>query len=277
MEYAEITLKIEPVMPFSDILMYEMGEIGCESFVTTDDGFKAYIPSSDLNTDALNDILANVGECNVQYDINIIPDQNWNAVWESTHEPVLVDDFCWVYAPFHGTNANAKYNILIEPKMSFGTAHHATTYMMISLLRDEDITNKTVLDMGSGTAVLAILAEMRGAKYVEAIDNDEWAYNNALENIENNNCKNIKAILGDASALTADKKFQLIIANINRNILLRDMKHYIAVLEQGGNLLLSGFYEHDIPAIRQEAESNGMKFETYKERNEWVACKFTKQ
>ena len=174
-------------------------------------------------------------------------------------------------------NANAKYNILIEPKMSFGTAHHATTYMMISLLRDEDITNKTVLDMGSGTAVLAILAEMRGAKYVEAIDNDEWAYNNALENIENNNCKNIKAILGDASALTADKKFQLIIANINRNILLRDMKHYIAVLEQGGTLLLSGFYEHDIPAIRQEAESNGMKFETYKERNEWVACKFTKQ
>ena len=277
MEYAEITLKIEPVMPFSDILMYEMGEIGCESFVTTDDGFKAYIPSSDLNTDALNDILANVGECNVQYDINIIPDQNWNAVWESTHEPVLVDDFCWVYAPFHGTNANAKYNILIEPKMSFGTAHHATTYMMISLLRDEDITNKTVLDMGSGTAVLAILAEMRGAKYVEAIDNDEWAYNNALENIENNNCKNIKAILGDASALTADKKFQLIIANINRNILLRDMKHYIAVLEQGGTLLLSGFYEHDIPAIRQETEGNGMKFETYKERNEWVACKFTKQ
>jgi ribosomal protein L11 methyltransferase len=277
MEYAEITLKIEPVMPFSDILMYEMGEIGCESFVTTDDGFKAYIPSSDLNTDALNDILANAGECNIQYDINIIPDQNWNAVWESTHEPVLVDDFCWVYAPFHGTNTNAKYNILIEPKMSFGTAHHATTYMMISLLRDEDITNKTVLDMGSGTAVLAILAEMRGAKYVEAIDNDEWAYNNALENIENNNCKNIKAILGDASALTADKKFQLIIANINRNILLRDMKHYIAVLEQGGTLLLSGFYEHDIPAIRQEAESNGMKFETYKERNEWVACKFTKQ
>ena len=277
MEYAEITLKIEPVMPFSDILMYEMGEIGCESFVTTDDGFKAYIPSSDLNTDALNNILANAGECNIQYDINIIPDQNWNAVWESTHEPVLVDDFCWVYAPFHGTNANAKYNILIEPKMSFGTAHHATTYMMISLLRDEDITNKTVLDMGSGTAVLAILAEMRGAKYVEAIDNDEWAYNNALENIENNNCKNIKAILGDASALTADKKFQLIIANINRNILLRDMKHYRAVLEQGGTLLLSGFYEHDIPAIRQEAESNGMKFETYKERNEWVACKFTKQ
>ena len=277
MEYAEITLKIEPVMPFSDILMYEMGEIGCESFVTTDDGFKAYIPSSDLNTDALNNILANAGECNIQYDINIIPDQNWNAVWESTHEPVLVDDFCWVYAPFHGTNANAKYNILIEPKMSFGTAHHATTYMMISLLRDEDITNKTVLDMGSGTAVLAIWAEMRGAKYVEAIDNDEWAYNNALENIENNNCKNIKAILGDASALTADKKFQLIIANINRNILLRDMKHYIAVLEQGGTLLLSGFYEHDIPAIRQEAESNGMKFETYKERNEWVACKFTKQ
>ena len=276
MEYAEITLKIEPVMPFSDILMYEMGEIGCESFVTTDDGFKAYIPSSDLNTDALNDILANVGECNVQYDINIIPDQNWNAVWESTHEPVLVDDFCWVYAPFHGTNANAKYNILIEPKMSFGTAHHATTYMMISLLRDEDITNKTVLDMGSGTAVLAILAEMRGAKYVEAIDNDEWAYRNALENVEKNNCQNIDVLLGDASLLTDDKKFDVIIANINRNILLRDMNSYINVLEKGGSLLLSGFYHHDIPSIQEEAEKFGMKFDCHKERNEWVACRFVK-
>lgn len=277
MEYTEITLKIEPLMPFSDLLMYELGEIGYESFVNTDDGFKAYIPSADFDTTALDNVFANVSHCNVEYNVDIIPDQNWNAVWESTHEPVMVDDFCWVYAPFHGSNANAEYNILIEPKMSFGAAHHATTYMMISLLRDEDITNKTVLDMGSGTAVLAILAEMCGAKYVEAIDNDEWAYNNALENINNNNCKNIKAMLGDASILTYDKKFQIIMANINRNILLRDMKHYIAVLEQGGTLLLSGFYEHDIPAIRHEAENNGMKFETYKERSEWVACKFTKQ
>ncbi len=276
MVYIEIILDVNPVVPFADIIMCELGEIGCESFVNTNTGFKAYIPKDLYDENLLNQTLKAYTECEIKCSTEEIPDQNWNAVWESTHEPVLVDDFCWVYAPFHGINNSCQYNILIEPKMSFGTAHHSTTYMMLSFIRDEEMTGKKVLDMGSGTGVLAILAEMRGAKHIEAIDNDEWAYRNALENVEKNNCQNIDVLLGDASLLTNDKKFDIIIANINRNILLRDMNSYINVLEKGGTLLLSGFYHHDIPSIQEEAEKLGMKFDYHKERNEWVACRFIK-
>ncbi|MBR5777539.1 MAG: 50S ribosomal protein L11 methyltransferase [Bacteroidales bacterium] len=275
MVYVELTVDVTPMEIYSDIVMYELGEIGFESFVNTDKGFKAYIPQGDFNQEVLAETLGSISDCDINYTCQEIPDQNWNAVWESTHEPVLVEDFCWVYAPFHSPNADVQYNILIEPKMSFGTAHHSTTYLMISFLRDENVEGKNVLDMGSGTGVLAILAEKKGAKYVEAIDNDEWAYRNALENTETNECSNINVRLGDASAL-GESKFQIVIANINRNILLRDMKYYIDVLEKGGVLLLSGFYEHDIPAIRTEAEKLGMTFDCFRERNEWVACRFTK-
>lgn len=276
MIYIEITLDVNPIVPFADIIMCELGEIGCESFENTSTGFKAYIPKDLYDENLLNQTLKAYTECEIKCSTEEIPDQNWNAVWESTHEPVLVDDFCWVYAPFHGSNSSCQYNILIEPKMSFGTAHHSTTYMMLSFIRDEEMAGKRVLDMGSGTGVLAILAEMRGAKHIEAIDNDEWAYRNALENVEKNNCQNIDVLLGDASLLADDKKFDVIIANINRNILLRDMNSYINVLEKGGTLLLSGFYHHDIPSIQEVAEKFGMKFDCHKERNEWVACKFIK-
>jgi ribosomal protein L11 methyltransferase len=276
MIYIEITLDINPLVPFTDIIMCELGEVGCESFVNTNKGFKAYIPKDLYDENLLKQTLKVYSVCEIKYTIEEIPDQNWNAVWESTHEPVMVDDFCWVYAPFHGTNNSCQYNMLIEPKMSFGTAHHSTTYMMLSFIKDEKMDGKRVLDMGSGTGVIAILAEMRGAKHIEAIDNDEWAYRNALENVEKNNCQNIEVLLGDASLLTDDKKFDIIIANINRNILLRDMHSYITVLEEGGTLLLSGFYHHDIPSIQEKAENLGMKFDCHKERNEWVACRFVK-
>lgn len=276
MVYIEITLDVNPLVPFADIIMCELGEVGYESFVSTSTGFKAYIPKDLYNENLLKQTLNVYTECKVKYSNEEIPDQNWNAVWENSHEPVMVEDFCWVYAPFHGTNNSCQYNILIEPKMSFGTAHHSTTYMMLSLIRDEEMVGKRVLDMGSGTGVLSILAEKRGAKHIEAIDNDEWAYRNALENVENNNCHNIDVLLGDASLLTNNKKFDIIIANINRNILLRDMHRYINVLEKDGTLLLSGFYSHDIPSIQEEAEKLGMKFDCHKERNEWVACRFIK-
>ena len=276
MVYIEITLDVNPLVPFADIIMCELGEVGYESFVSTSTGFKAYIPKDLYNENLLKQTLNVYTECKVKYSNEEIPDQNWNAVWENSHEPVMVEDFCWVYALFHGTNNSCQYNILIEPKMSFGTAHHSTTYMMLSLIRDEEMVGKRVLDMGSGTGVLSILAEKRGAKHIEAIDNDEWAYRNALENVENNNCHNIDVLLGDASLLTNNKKFDIIIANINRNILLRDMHRYINVLEKDGTLLLSGFYSHDIPSIQEEAEKLGMKFDCHKERNEWVACRFIK-
>lgn len=277
MIYIELTLEIEPISPFSDIIMSDLGDVGFESFVDTDTGLKAYIPKPDFDENAVKRVIDNVENCSVTYAVEEMPDENWNAVWESTHEPVLVEDFCWVYAPFHSINTEVKYNILIEPKMSFGTAHHSTTYMMLSFLRDEELEGRKVLDMGSGTGVLAILAKMKGAAETDAIDNDEWAYRNALENVEANGCTGINVLLGDAQLLNEKGLYDVVIANINRNILLRDMHAYIEHLNTSGTLLLSGFYEHDIPSIRQEAEKNGMAFESFRERNEWVACKFVKK
>ena len=277
MIYIELTLEIEPISPFSDIIMSDLGDVGFESFVDTDTGLKAYIPKPDFDENAVKRVIDNVENCSVTYAVEEMPDENWNAVWESTHEPVLVEDFCWVYAPFHSINTEVKYNILIEPKMGFGTAHHSTTYMMLSFLRDEELEGRKVLDMGSGTGVLAILAKMKGAAETDAIDNDEWAYRNALENVEANGCTGINVLLGDAQLLNEKGLYDVVIANINRNILLRDMHAYIEHLNTSGTLLLSGFYEHDIPSIRQEAEKNGMAFESFRERNEWVACKFVKK
>ena len=274
MEYAEIKLEINPKDPFSEIIMAELGDAGYDSFVETDAGLLAYIPANQFDEEILKQVIASVGGCTATYTISTFPDQDWNAAWEKEHQPVMVDNFCWIYAPFHQPNPNAEYNILIEPKMSFGTAHHPTTYMMLQLLNNELLAGKRVLDMGSGTAVLSIFAEKRGAAYVEAIDNDEWAYRNALENLENNNCRNIKALLGDAALLTSDKRFDVVVANINRNILLRDLHCYTTVLVPGGTLLLSGFYEHDIPAIRAKAEELGLTFDHNLCREDWVAVRF---
>ena len=274
MEYCEIKLTITPTVPFAEIIMAELGDAGYDSFVETDSGLLAYIPKNQYDEEKLKAVLRSVEGCQATYELATIPDQDWNAAWEKEHQPVMVDNFCWIYAPFHQPNPNAEYNILIEPKMSFGTAHHPTTYMMLQLLNSEPLAGKRALDMGSGTGVLSIFAEKRGAAYVEAIDNDEWAYRNALENLENNNCRNIKALLGDAALLTPDKRFDVVVANINRNILLRDMHCYTAVLAPGGTLLLSGFYEHDIPAIRAKAEASGLAFDHYESRQDWVAVKF---
>ena len=272
MDYSEIKLTITPVVPFAEIIMAELGDVGYDSFVETDTGLLAYIPKNQYDEAVLKAVIASVEGCEITYELSTIPDQDWNAAWEKEHQPVMVEDFCWIYAPFHSPNPQAEYNILIEPKMSFGTAHHPTTYLMLKLLNSEPLAGKRVLDMGSGTGVLSIFAEKRGAAYVEAIDNDEWAYRNALENLENNNCRNIKALLGDAALLTPDKRFDVVVANINRNILLRDMPSYISVLAPGGTLLLSGFYEHDIPAIR--AKALGLAFDHYESRQDWVAVKF---
>jgi ribosomal protein L11 methyltransferase len=202
-----------------------------------------------------------------------MPDKDYNEEWERSHQAVLVEGFCWVRAPFHPQRDDVKYDIVIEPKMSFGTAHHATTYLMLSYLDEEPLAGRRVLDMGSGTGVLAILAAKKGAAYVEAIDVDEWAYRNAQENFERNGVS-VTPLLGDASILTADKHFDVVLANINRNILLRDMEAYVRVLNPGGTLLISGFYEHDIPSLRQQAEALGLTFVDNKLRNDWAAVRF---
>ncbi|HLT49830.1 MAG TPA: 50S ribosomal protein L11 methyltransferase, partial [Aequorivita sp.] len=186
--------------------------------------------------------------------------------------PIEVDGKCTVRAPFH-PDKNFEYEIVIEPKMSFGTGHHETTFMMLQFILENNFKGKSVLDMGCGTAVLAILAEMRGASKLDAIDIDEWCFENSLENIERNNCENISVFLGDAKLLS-DKKYDVIIANINRNILLSDMDTYRKCLEKGGILYLSGFYNEDLPIIKEACNNLGFTFVENKEKNKWVAAKF---
>ena len=277
MKYIEVTLHIAPLDPFKDLMVYALGDEGpYDSFTDIPDGVKAYVPADQYDEAFLKQAIADVG-CQIGYEVAEMPDKNWNEVWEAGHQPVLVEDFCWVRAPFHPHRNDVEYEIEIEPKMSFGTAHHATTYMMLSLLRDEEVKGKRVLDMGSGTAVLAILAAKKGASYVEAVDVDEWAYRNALENIERNGVPEIHCLLGDATCLTSDKHFDLILANINRNILLRDMVRYVNVLNPGGSILFSGFYQSDVAKIQSEAERLGLTLDRQMVRDEWTALKFVKQ
>ena len=236
----------------------------------------AYIREDLFDTDLIGklQIIELNPDC-FSYTYQLVEDQNWNAVWESNYEAVVIANRCGIRAPFHPENKDVEYDLVIEPKMSFGTAHHETTSNMIEFLLEEDLKNKTVLDMGCGTSVLAILAAKRGGINIYAIDNDEWAYENSLENIERNQVPEIKVLLGDA-ALLHDMSFDVIIANINRNILLNDIKHYVNVLNDNGVLLMSGFYEQDIPAIKEETEKYNLHFDRYKLKNNWVAIRFTK-
>lgn len=273
------------------MIVYNLGEEGpYDSFVDTEDGVKAYVPTEQYDeaflreqVEGLKELSAGMGDVEgcavaltVSYEVEEMPDKDWNAEWEKQHQAVLVEDFCWVRAPFHPHRDDVQYEIEIEPKMSFGTAHHATTYMMLTLLRDEALEGKSLLDMGTGTAVLAILAAMRGASPVEGVDVDEWAYRNALENVDRNGVK-VECRLGDATTLGEEPQYDVVLANINRNILLHDMEAYVRVLRQGGALLMSGFYEHDIPKIKACAEGLGMKFDRNIVRNDWTAVRFVKE
>jgi len=271
--YIEYNFTFSPKEPTSEILIAELGNVGFESFVETENGVTAYIQKTDWNINILADIFVlNSDEFSIEYNQNEVPQTNWNAEWEKNFSPIQVDDLVSIRAPFH-ENPNLKYDIVIEPKMSFGTGHHETTHMMVQHLLQVDLENKKVLDMGCGTGILAIFAEMKGAKPLDAIDIDNWCYENSLENVTRNNCENISVYEGDAKLLV-DKKYDVIIANINRNILLMDMKVYTNCLQDGGVLLLSGFYEQDIPVIDAEVTKYGLKLEKFIKRNNWVALKY---
>ena len=274
MVYLELDFKVEPLNPGSDILMAELGEIGCESFVENEEGLTAYIQADlfDLTRLQALHILHNF-DYNVTYTITKVKEENWNAVWESNYEPVVIAGKCGIRAPFHPENKEVIFDLVIEPKMSFGTAHHETTSNMIELLLEEDLKQKTVLDMGCGTGVLAILAAKLGGVDIVAIDNDEWAYENSLENVVKNDEASIKVLLGDANLLQG-MNFDVIIANINRNILLNDIKHYASSLNKKGILFMSGFYEEDIPAIKEECLKYNIAFDRYIIKNNWVAVRF---
>ena len=280
MKYTEVDITLSKTNPFRDLLVYNLGDEGpYDSFEEKKDGLKAYVPTDNFDEqflhDTIDDLKSMDPDLRVEYTVTDLADKDYNEEWERQHQPVLVDGFCWVRAPFHPHRDDVKYEIEIEPKMSFGTAHHATTYLMLSLLEQQNVQGMRVLDMGSGTGVLAILAAKKGAAYVEAIDVDEWAYRNAQENFERNGVS-VNALLGDASLLTADKHFDLVLANINRNILLKDMESYAAVLNPGGTLMLSGFYEHDVQSLQDKAETLGLRLVQQRSRNEWTALKLTK-
>jgi ribosomal protein L11 methyltransferase len=271
--YIGYEFKVTPVQPGVEILIAELGYAGFESFVETEEGVTAYIQKEAWHESILDDVqILSSEEFKIDFTFNDIEQTNWNEEWEKNFNPILVDNVCSVRAPFH-EKPNTPYDIIIEPKMSFGTGHHETTHMMIQHILKNDFTNKSVLDMGCGTGVLAILAEKKGANPIDAVDYDNWCYLNSLENVERNNCKHITVIEGDASVLT-DKKYDVIIANINRNILLNDMGTYVSCLNKGGLLFLSGFYKDDMPVIQEACEKHMLKFEEKLERNHWVALKF---
>ena len=271
--YLGYYFKVEPLQPAVEILIAELGYAGFESFVETEEGVTAYIQKDEWNEDILEDIqILSSDEFQISFTFEAIEQTNWNEEWEKNFSPIVVNEVCAVRAPFH-EKFDTEYDIVIEPKMSFGTGHHETTHMMIQHILKNDFTNKSVLDMGCGTGVLAILAEMKGAKPIDAVDYDNWCYLNSKENVERNDCKYITVIEGDASVLK-DKEYDVIIANINRNILLQDMAVYVSCLSQNGVLFLSGFYNDDVHIIQAECEKHMLKFEEKLERNNWVSLKF---
>lgn len=271
--YMGYEFKVTPFQPGVEILIAELGYAGFESFIETELGVTAYIQKEEWHANILDDIqILNSDEFKITFVFNDIEQTNWNEAWEKNFNPIVVDNLCSVRAPFH-EKPNTKYDIIIEPKMSFGTGHHETTHMMIQHILKNDFEGKSVLDMGCGTGVLAILAEIKGAKPLDAVDYDNWCYLNSLENVARNNAKHITVIEGDASVLKG-KAYDVIIANINRNILLQDMKTYVSCLNKNGMLFLSGFYNTDIPIIQAECEKYLLKFEEKFERNNWVSLKF---
>ena len=273
MNYIEYDFTVSPTEMGAEILMAELAEVGFDSFEDTPTGIKAYIPKDSWNEQILQDIyLLSNPEFTISYQITEIEQVNWNEEWEKNFSPIVVEDLCTVRANFHPV-PNTRYDIVITPKMSFGTGHHETTYMMLQQLLPLSLEGTKVLDMGCGTGILAIMAALRGARDITAIDIDPWCVENATENVQQNNCSFITIKEGDVS-LIAGEQYNLILANINRNILLSDIPAYTQALFPQGLLLVSGFYEEDLPAIKEKSQEVGLTYISHIERNRWVSAKF---
>lgn len=273
MNYIEYDFTVSPTEMGAEILMAELAEVGFDSFEDTPTGIKAYIPKDSWNEQILQDIyLLSNPEFTISYQITEIEQVNWNEEWEKNFSPIVVEDLCTVRANFHPV-PNTRYDIVITPKMSFGTGHHETTYMMLQQLLPLSLEGAKVLDMGCGTGILAIMAALRGAHDITAIDIDPWCVENATENVQQNNCSFITIKEGDVS-LIAGEQYNLILANINRNILLSDIPAYTQALLPQGLLLVSGFYEEDLPAIKEKCQEVGLTYLSHIERNRWVSAKF---
>lgn len=255
----------------------ELASIGFDTFEETGDGFKAYIPSAQFDKILLEEQLAAyAGMFTFSYEVNVIPQKNWNQEWESNFEPIQILDQVHVRATFHQPKPGIPYEIVIDPKMAFGTGHHQTTSMMLELMLENDFEGKEVLDMGCGTGILAIMAAKLGAHKVTAIDYDPICYDSTIENAELNRIANINALCGSKEAVP-DTQYDIILANINRNILIDQMERYAEALKYSGEIYFSGFYETpDLDIIKAEAAKYGFRYINHKTKQDWVAARFVK-
>lgn len=304
MKYLEFTFTTQPAEEaVHDVLAALLADAGFDSFVHTglldqprtapadnpeapefarpeDAGsFKAYIRRDAYDAAALQEVVENfpLPGVTVTYEMAEAEDKNWNEEWEKNYfRPLVIDHRCVVASTFHKDVPQADFNIIINPQMSFGTGHHATTSQMIERILTDEMEGLDVLDMGCGTSILAILARMRGARHCVAIDNDEWCVRNSLENIALNGLDGIDVHLGDAGILPDKGPFDVVIANINRNILIADLRHYVPRMRPGGSIYMSGFYVEDVPLIREEAERQGLRFADARDRDRWACVKFVK-
>ncbi len=279
MDYIKTTISISPSLEWiKDVISAQLAEAGFDSFVETDTGLEAYIPSTLFQENIVKELVKDyAGNFVFKIESETIKDQNWNEVWEKNYfKPLVIAEKCVVRAPFHTDFPKAKYEIVIEPNMAFGTGNHETTSMMLKAILDNDFENRTVLDMGCGTGILGILASMKGAKKITAIDIDEWSFNGAMENAALNNIQNIEVKFGDASLL-GKEKYDFIFANIHKNVLIEDMPTYSAQLNEGGKIFLSGFYLTDLDDINKAAEKNALYYVTHTHKNNWVVAIMKKE
>jgi ribosomal protein L11 methyltransferase len=275
MEYTEVTFQVHPQEPWTDLLADALGSIGFESFMQQEDFFLAYIQKKDFDEEALKNVWV-LHEKGVQvlYKLDTVPNENWNKKWEENFHPVKVDDRCLIRATFHESEP-VEYEIVIDPKMAFGTGHHDSTFLMVRAMMEVDFTGKRVLDMGSGTGVLAILAKMRNSGYTKAVDNNDWAYESTLENVKSNGYPEIEVVLGDIDSVQEDS-YEVVLANINRNIVIDQMPVYARILPHTGLLLTSGFFEYDAPLIKDAAREQGFSLLRENYRNDWAQLVFEK-
>ena len=307
MKYLEFKFSLSPYNEaVCDVLAAELAEVGFDSFVHTDDlehvvvgqvdnfpeapvfnetgggdEFKAYVPADSFDENALKNVIERfpLPDVQISYKYAEMPDKDWNSEWEKNYfQPIVIGDRCVVCSTFHKDVPDTEYKIVIDPRMSFGTGHHATTALMLTRILDTDMTGKTVLDMGCGTGILAFLARMRGAKKCIGVDIDEWCVDNTKDNIRLNNLDNVEVFQGTAytlESLVPEGGFDLVLANINRNILLADMDKYVKAMRTGSELFISGFYVDDVPVLKAHAEEVGLKFEDLKQNSNWACVRFS--
>jgi len=278
MDYKKVAFNFTSIQEYQqDILIAELADIGFDTFEDTEKGFDAYIIANQFNEIALKDVLINcIEELQYTYLITDIEPENWNEEWEKNFTPLIINDDCYVRATFHKHQPSYKYEIVIDPKMAFGTGHHQTTTMMMLYILETEVKDKVILDMGAGTGILGILAAKRGAKEIVAIDNDNVCYHSAIENAALNNITNLTSLCGSKETIPA-KAFDIILANINRNILLDQIENYATVLKPKGNIFFSGFYETpDLEMIVAHCNQFNLSFVHHQKMGDWVAAKFVK-